>query len=343
MTMFDTLRMAIVGTGLQAAEYARSWLRMPNVSIVAAADANSTARDRFEELCVQAGCAKPRMFADIESLLQYSGMDLDAVYLSTPHKFHAEGAMAVVNAGLDLLLEKPMVVTVDEARNLIKARKRTNSTVVVAYQGGLSPLVRDIRDRAAAGEFGELLSISGTIWENWAKQYSGQWKQDPEISGGGFMFDTGAHMMNTVCMLAGSEFDRVSAYTDHRSHLVEIVGVVAARLRSGALVTFNAIGDAPFRCASQISLFYTKASVRVDAWGQWREVILPDGTIDRDEKEVVDNPLPTFMAVREGRMQNHSSVEHGLKLAKLWDAIKSSAERGGGPVSISNTYTNSNK
>ncbi len=334
--MSDTFRMAIVGTGLQAAEYAKSWLRMPNVSIVAAADVNSAARDRFEELCVQAGCAKPRMFANIESLLQNFSMGLDAVYLSTPHKFHAEGAIAVVDAGLDLLLEKPMAVTVDEARDLVKARKRTNSTVVVAYQGGLSPLVREVRDRAAAGEFGELLSISGTIWENWAKKYSGQWKQDPEISGGGFMFDTGAHMMNTACMLAGSEFDRVSAFTDHRSRPVEVVGVVAARLERGALVTFNAVGDVPFRCASHISLFYTKASVHVDAWGQWREVVLPDGTIDRDEKKEIDNPLPTFMAIRDGRVQNHSSAEHGLRLAMLWDAIKSSAERGGAPVSISN-------
>lgn len=309
---------------------------MPNVSIVAAADADSTARERFEELCVQAGGAKPQMFASIESLLQDFSTDLDAVYISTPHKFHAEGATAVVDAGLDLLLEKPMVITADEARDLIKARKRTNSTVVVAYQGGLSPLVRDIRDRAAAGEFGELLSISGTIWEDWAKKYSGQWKQDPEISGGGFMFDTGAHMMNTVCMLAGTEFDRVSAFMDHRSRPVEIVGVVAARLKGGALVTFNAIGDAPYRCASRISLFYTKASVHVDAWGRWREVISPNGTNDRDEMKVVDNPLLTFMAIRDGRMQNDSSVEHGLRLAKLWDAIKSSADRGGAPVSISN-------
>ena len=151
------------------------------------------------------------------------------------------------------------------------------------------------------------------------------------------MFDTGTHMMNTVCLLAGSEFDRVSAYTDCRGHLVEIVGVVAARLKGGALVTFNAIGEAPFKCTSHISLYYTNASVRIDAWGQWREIISPDGKIDRDEMEIVDNPLLAFMAIREGRMQNHSSVEHGLRLAKLWDAIKISAANAGTPVSISSS------
>ena len=185
LTMSDTIRMAILGTGSKAAEYAKSWLRIPNVSIAAAADTDSAARSRFEELCVQAGRAKPRLFDSVRSLLLNCRNDIDAVYISTPHKCHAEGAIAVVNAGLDLLLEKPMVVTADEAGDLIDARRRTNSTVVIAYQGSLSPLVRDIRDRAAAGEFGDLLSISGNIWENWAEQYSGQWKQDPEISGGG--------------------------------------------------------------------------------------------------------------------------------------------------------------
>lgn len=52
--------------------------------------------------------------------------------------------------------------------------------------------MRDTHKRAAAGEFGELVSISATIREGWSSKYDGQWKQKPEPSGGGFMFDTGA-------------------------------------------------------------------------------------------------------------------------------------------------------
>ncbi|MDE0534093.1 MAG: Gfo/Idh/MocA family oxidoreductase [Albidovulum sp.] len=333
--MSEILRMAIVGTGSKAVEYARSWLQMPGVSIAAAADIDGAARDRFGKLCVQTGHAKPKFFDSIQSLLLNCSHELDAVYVSTPHAFHAECAIAVVSDGLDLLLEKPMVIAVDEAQELIDARERSNSTVVIAYQGSLSPLVRDTRERAASGEFGELLSISGSIWENWAEQYSGQWKQKPEISGGGFMFDTGAHMMNTVSLLAGSDFDRVSAYMNSRGRLVDVVSVVAGRLKGGALVTFNAIGEAPFDYASLILLYFTNATVRIDAWGRWRDIISPDGAVDHDEAEIVDNPLLAFMAIREGRMQNHSSVEHGMRLAKLWDAIKTSAASGGDPVSIS--------
>ncbi len=141
---------------------------------------------------------------------------MDAVYVSTPHVFHGANALAVIEAGLDLLLEKPMVTTVEEALALVEAEKRTGSTVVIAFQGGLSPLVHDTKERARRGDFGDLVSVTASIWEGWAKNYAGQWKQNPAISGGGFMFDTGAHMMNTVCVLADAEFERLSAYTNNR-------------------------------------------------------------------------------------------------------------------------------
>ena len=76
---------------------------------------------------------------------------LDAVYVSTPHVLHGANALAVVEAGLDLLLEKPMVCTVEEALALLEAEARTGRTVVVAYQGCLSPLIHDTLARARAG------------------------------------------------------------------------------------------------------------------------------------------------------------------------------------------------
>ncbi|MES0808924.1 Gfo/Idh/MocA family oxidoreductase [Roseibium sp. SCPC15] len=333
--MSGCVRLAIVGAGLKAVEYAQSWLRMSGISIVAVADTSAAARDRFADLCREAGETSPDLFEDVHSLLASCQDRIDAVYLSTPHAFHAEGALAVIDEGLDLLLEKPMVTTQGEAQSLISACSKTNATVVIAYQGGLSPLVSDLGSRASRGEFGELISISGNIWENWSKQYGGQWKQVPEISGGGFMFDTGAHMMNTVCTLANNDFARVSAFMNNRSKAVDIVTAVAARLSNGALVTLNAVGDTPSKCESHITLYFTEATIRVDAWGQWREIVRPDGSVDRKEEEIVDNPLLTFLAIRDGKMPNLSPVENGMRLAKLWDAIKASAAEDGVPVSIS--------
>jgi predicted dehydrogenase len=289
----------------------------------------------LSDICAAAGRTRPAEYDSDQAMLSAQAQALDAVYVSTPHVFHAANALAVIDAGLDLLLEKPMVTTVAEARALVDAEKRSGRTIVIAYQGALSPLIHDTIARARRGEFGELVSVSASIWEGWAKNYAGHWKQKPAISGGGFMFDTGAHMMNTVCVLADAEFERLCAFTNNRGLDVDLACAVAARLSNGALVTFNAAGDGPPGCASAITLFYSNAIVRIDAWGGWREVAIGGGAAVREVNEIVDTPMHTFKAVRDGRMANPSTVTNGLRFARLWDAIKASAAADGKSIAVS--------
>lgn len=332
----NKVRLGVIGAGLKAADYAQSWARMPEVEFVAAADVSAASRARLRDICVKAGQSPPREFEDFREMLAKCRDDLDAVYISTPHSSHGEQALAVIEARLDLFLEKPMVTTVAEAKALIDARSRTNNTLVIAFNGALSPLVRDTHKRASAGEFGELVSVSASIWESWRSNYEGHWKQMPELSGGGFMFDTGAHMMNTVCLLVGSEFERVSAYMNNYGKPVDITCAVAARLENGALVTFNAAGEGPKGCASHMTLFYSKGIVRIDAWGAWREIEIDGKPVVREVAEAAhqENPLKSFLAVRAGLEENPSTVENGLRFARLWDAIKASAARNGESIRI---------
>jgi predicted dehydrogenase len=317
-----------------AAHFARSWVAMPEIAFVAVSDVNAGSRRNFTDICRSAGRSEPREFEDFKSMIATCRDELDAIYVSTPHALHAEHGIAVVESGLDLLMEKPMVTTVEEAQRLISARDKSHSTVVIAFQGALSPLVADTRRRIRAGEFGELVSVAGTIWENWSSRYAGHWKQRLDLSGGGFMFDTGAHMMNTVCLLADVDCERVSAFMSNRQRNVDVVCAVAGRLTSGALLTLNAAGDGPAGCSSYITFFYTKAMVRIDAWGAWREITVPGAPVVREEVEIMDGPLKSFLAIRAGDAENLSTVEAGLRFARLWDAIKGSAAKNGEPVAV---------
>lgn len=330
--MTQKLRLGVIGAGLKAAEYAASWAAMPEIEFVALADTTASSRQRLIDVCTAAGAAAPKSFEDYREMLSKCRDELDIVYISTPHAFHGEQAAAVVEAGIDLFLEKPMVTTVAEAETLIAAQKKSGVTVVTAFQGGLSPLVIDTRKRALSGEFGELIAISGMIWESWAGNYAGHWKQEPEISGGGFMFDTGAHMMNTVCLLANSDFASVSAYMNGHGRKVDIATAVSARLKNGAMATLTAAGEGPPGCASYITFFYSKAIVRIDAWGGWREISVGRVNEPREEAEILGNPMKNFLAIRAGEMENTGSVEMGLRFARLWDAIKESAAADGMPV-----------
>jgi predicted dehydrogenase len=334
MTPNNRLRLGVIGTGHMAARYAQSWVSMAEVEFVAVSDVNAASRRKFTDICRSAGRPEPQEFEDFRSMLAACRDELDAVYVSTPHSLHAEHGIAVVESGLDLLIEKPMVATVIEAQRLISARDQRRSTVVVAFQGALSPLVADTRKRAQAGEFGELVSVAATIWENWSSRYEGHWKQQPVLSGGGFMFDTGAHMMNTVCLLADADCEQVSAFMNNRERSVDVVCAIAGRLTTGALLTLNAAGDGPPGCASHITFFYARAIVRIDAWGAWREITAAGTPGFREEVEITDNPLKSFLAIRAGRAENLSTVEAGLRFARLWDAIKASAARDGEPVAV---------
>jgi predicted dehydrogenase len=335
MTGNTVLHLGLIGTGHMAAHYANSWVSMPEVAFVALSDVNAASRRKFVDICRSAERPEPREFDDFRSMLTTCRDELDAIYVCTPHALHAEHGIAVVESGLDLLIEKPMVTTVAEAERLISARDQSGSTVVVAFQGALSPLIADTRQRAQAGEFGELVSVAGTIWENWSSRYEGHWKQQLDLSGGGFMFDTGAHMMNTVCLLADSDCEQVSALMNNRERSVDVVCAVAGRLTSGALLTLNAAGDGPVGCASYITFFYTRAIVRIDAWGAWREVAVGGTPGIREEVEIRNNPLKSFLAIRAGSAENLSTVEAGLRFARLWDGIKASAAKNGETVAIS--------
>jgi hypothetical protein len=115
---------------------------------------------------------------------------------------------------------------------------------------------------------------------------------------------------------------------------VDLACAVAARLSNGALVTLNAAGDGPPGSASAITVFYTRAIVRIDAWGAWREVTVDGVPEPLGRMEIVDTPMHTFLAVRSGRMENPSTVANGVRFARLWDAIMAPASRDGEAVAV---------
>jgi len=285
------------------------------------------------EVFEEAGLESPPNQPDLGRLLADYGDCLDAVLIVTPHVYHHDQAKACLETGLDVLLEKPMVMNAAEARSLIETRDRTGKLLVVAFNGSLSPQIRAAASMLRSGELGEILNISAVVWQGWGPGTVGKWRQQPEISGGGFMFDTGAHMLNTVADLAGEDFVEVVAWLDNHGRPVDTLAAVMGRLKSGALVTLNGCGETIPSCASDVRVFCSKAIMHTDVWGQWLK-------IQRyGEERLIEVKVPPslgvweqFLAVRNGQMPNPCPPEIGLRMALLWDAIKASAAQNGVPV-----------
>jgi predicted dehydrogenase len=231
-----------------------------------------------------------------------------------------------------------MVMDATEAEALIATRDRTGRLLVVAFPGSLSPQVREAARLVASGEVGALLNVDALVWQDWAAQTAGMWRQDPAISGGGFLFDTGAHMLNTVTDIAGEEISQVAAWLEDDGRPVDIRGVIIARLASGALVTMNGVGRAIPGYGSDVRVFCERATLRTGVWGERLEMQRYGARRLSTVRSVASRTVwEQFLAVRSGHEPNPSPPEVGLRMARLWDAIRASSAQGGAVVRLGDT------
>ena len=331
--MSSPTQVALIGCGLMMRHHVRSSLlkQAATTQIVAVCETSPAAYKLMAEVFEAAELPVPPNEPDLAKLLK--AYQLDAVFIATPHVDHYAQTKACLEAGFDVLLEKPMVMNAAEAQSLIDVCERTGRVLVVAFNGSLSPNLRAAVEMLRSGEYGKVLSISATIWQNWGATTTGTWRQVPEQSGGGFLFDTGAHMLNTVVDLAGEEFVEVAAWLDNFDRSVETMGVIIGRLASGALVTIHACGEAIPSCASDIRVFTENAIFRTGAWGEFLELQ------KSGQSQLMPVAVPPslgvweqFLRVRRGELKNPCPPEVGLRMARLYDAIKASAARNGTPV-----------
>lgn len=327
------VKTAMIGCGGMARHHIRQMLKQQETTeITVLCEPSDEQLAETQKVFEEAGVDCPPNEPNLDKLLK--DYALDAAFIITPHKFHHDQTVACMQAGLDVLLEKPMVMNAKEAVSLIEAMKNTGRLLVVAFPGSLSPSIREAVKQLRSGELGKTLSISATTWQSWRKGTAGTWRQVPEISGGGFLFDTGAHMLNTVLDLAGEEFDEVSAYFDYRGCDVEINATINGKLKSGAIVTMHGMGDAiKPNCKSMVQVFTEKSILETGIWGE-RLNKQEDGQPELTPVQVPESlgVWQQFLAVRRGEIPNPCPPEVGLRMAKLYDAIKASAAKNGAIV-----------
>ena len=328
-------RMVIVGAGGMARAHLRKLLLQQDTTrIVALCEPSEAAYAKTSQLFKRAGLSAPPNEPDLERLLAEREGQLDAAFIITPHVYHHQQASMCMEAGLDVLLEKPMVMNAEEARSLIRTRDRTGRLLTVAFQSSLSPYVNYALGLIESGQAGRIVSIHANVWQNWKDEQNGTWRQNPLMSGGGFMFDTGAHLLNLVVRFAGEDFAEVAAWQDNRGRQVDIITSAIGRLRSGTLVTIGGCGDA-VALGADVKVYCEHMTFQTDVWGAWLKIQLAGAKVFR--KLSLPKSLGVwqqFLSVRAGKVPNPSPPELGLRLARLWDALRSSAEQGGRPVNV---------
>ena len=164
--MSEKTRAALIGVGGMARYHIREILKQQDTTeITVVCEPSEAAYAESAKLFVEAGLQPPPNEPDLGKLLARG--PLDAAFIITPHVYHHDQTVACLEAGLDVLLEKPMVMNGPEAESLIAAQQRTGRLLVVAFPGSLSPQIRTAVQMLRSGELGRLLSISATVWQDW--------------------------------------------------------------------------------------------------------------------------------------------------------------------------------
>ena len=359
MTMVERLRFGILGCGVIGPHHARAIAGLDGAELVAVADVTL---ERAEKLAAEYGCPP---FGSLREML--SGVDLDAVCICTPSGMHAEDAIAALEAGKDVVIEKPVDVTLSAVDRLLEVQRATGRRVAVVSQHRFDAASRAVHEAVSNGEFGRLTSGSAEVrwWRSQSYYDSGGWRGTWALDGGGVLINQAIHSIDVLQWLMGPVVE-VTAYTGLLAHErieVEDTAVAILKFASGALGTIVATTAAYPGLTARIAVHGDRGSAVIDddelryfhVAGEGQEGADYGGGENQARKVMAEydatesgsgagsdpgslsmahrDQIRDFVdAVREGR-EPCINVEEGRKPLAIISAIYESA-RSGGPVPI---------
>lgn len=182
---------------------------------------------------------------------------IEAVSIVTPNHMHAPPAVAALEAGLDVIIDKPLANTMDNARAIAEAAARSGRRIVVTHTYTGYPLVKQARELVASGELGKVRRVMVKYTQDWLSRASdlennkqAAWRVDPQQSGDAGAFgDIGTHAANLVEFITGQRIASICAeLTMLPGRQIDDDGSALFRLSGGGKGTLVAsqvlVGDA---------------------------------------------------------------------------------------------------
>jgi predicted dehydrogenase len=217
MTSAKKIRAAVIGCGDISALHLAAIDGMPDAELVAVCDVDP---ERLAAAMAQHGVAG---YSDAGELFAQSRPDV--VHICTPHNTHAELAVRALEAGVEVILEKPVAHTRDEAARLIEVAGRTSGRIGVCFQNRYNPPVAAMKALLRSGDLGRVMGASATVfWHRTADYYRARpWRGTWAGGGGGLLMNQAIHTVDLVQWLVG-DVVRVDggAGTRMLGHVIEV-------------------------------------------------------------------------------------------------------------------------
>jgi phthalate 4,5-cis-dihydrodiol dehydrogenase len=189
------LKLGVAGLGQAAGGVMPTMMALPEIELIVGADILPEMRDGFERRYPGV-----RSFDSIAAMCTQS--DVEAVWVSTPNRFHCENAIEVMRHGKHVIVEKPMAISLEEADRMIAAAKQHGVKLIAGHTSSYQPSVRAIRRIIQSGVVGKLQAIFLWSYTDWMLR-----PRTPDelvfAEGGGIPHRQGPHQLDVVRLLGG--------------------------------------------------------------------------------------------------------------------------------------------
>lgn len=227
----ETVGYAIIGAGMGAETHAAELAHVRGAQLEAV-----YARDRAkaEQFRLKYGATKA--YTDRASLL--ADPAINAVIIVTPNALHRDFAIAAAEAGKQVIVEKPLEITTERAREIILACKKHKVSLFVIYQMRYADATRKIKALIERGDLGRVILVNVLDNEYRTPEYYSRdyWRGTREFEGGGCLMTQGTHLLDLVQFLVGP-VESTFAMTRTAAHDIETEDLAVATLKfaNGAL------------------------------------------------------------------------------------------------------------
>jgi len=322
------LSVAAVGLGSHGRFECRLLDGLDGADLVAGADPSPDARDRFRD---EVG---GRAYDSLDDLLANEA--LDAVLVASPHARHYAQARTCLDRGLHVHVEKPLVPSVDEARDLIERAASRDLVLAVGYQRHFDPRFRELRRLLDAGRIGTPHMAVCHLEQEWIRWTTDAWRGDPDHAGGGLLYDSGSHLLDALLWCTRSTPRRVAAVLDDRGHDVDVNAALSVALdrdgdRLTASVGVSGEGQSIPEPGERLGVWGTEGALAFD--GERIEVTEAGTTYtarpDAPDLEVLTRrKLANWLDAIRGEAALESPATDALAVTALTEAALDAAETG---------------
>ena len=242
----DQFKVGLVGCGSISTVHLEALKNSPNTDLIAVCDI------REERAKVAAEKYECKYYTDYQRMLEEE--NLDAVHICTPHYLHPVIAIEAAKKGVNVLTEKPMSVTLQQADDMIEACKNNQVALGVIFQNRYNAGSQLIKKTLESGELGKILSGRLSVYWYRGDEYysSSDWKGTWDKEGGGVIINQAIHAMDQLRWFVDAPIEYVDANISNRFHPnieVEDCAEGVIKYKNGVVTFFHALNynsyDAP--------------------------------------------------------------------------------------------------